>query len=205
MPRNKPMAAFAPVLMLLASTAAAQTPVKKPAATASAAASGATLGGPAVPGVCLLSQEQLIATSKVGQAASARLRQLMGLAQQEINADRVGIENDDRAFQGQIANLKPAETEAKRQALNARVQTLQEKAALRNREMEATQQKAVARIMAEARPVLAAAYRAHRCGLLFNRNAVLDGNTSGDLTAEVVRGLDAKVATITFDRETLSK
>lgn len=203
MPRNKLMAAFAP-LMLLAGAATAQTPpAKKPAATA-AAPSGPTLGGPAVPGVCLLSQEQLVATSKVGQAAVARLRQLAGLAQQEINADRSGIESDDKALQSQIANLKPADVESRRQLLQSRVQQLQEKAQLRDREVQATQQKAFARVMAEARPALAQVYRAHRCGLLLNRNSVLDGNMSGDLTVEVVKGLDAKVTTITFDREILT-
>lgn len=36
-----------------------------------------------------------------------------------------------------------------------------------------------------------------------SRNAVLGGNFSNDLTAPIVQALDAKISTITFDRETL--
>ena len=52
-------------------------------------------------------------------------------------------------------------------------------------------------------PILAPIYKAHGCGLLLNRNAVMGGNMDGDLTAEVVKALDAKITTMTFDREVL--
>ena len=51
--------------------------------------------------------------------------------------------------------------------------------------------------------MIAQVYGAKRCGLLFDRGAALGGNFANDLTADVVRGLDAKVQTITFERERL--
>lgn len=62
---------------------------------------------------------------------------------------------------------------------------------------------ALERIANEAQPVIAQAYHQKRCGLLIDRNSVLGGNVSNDLTPMVVRGLDAKITTITFDLEAL--
>ena len=54
-----------------------------------------------------------------------------------------------------------------------------------------------------AQPVIANVYKSRGCGLLLDRNAVLGGNMSNDLTAAVVQGLDASVTTISFERENL--
>ncbi|CAM5603160.1 Molecular chaperone Skp OS=Rhodanobacter lindaniclasticus OX=75310 GN=B1991_10760 PE=3 SV=1 [Rhodanobacter lindaniclasticus] len=51
--------------------------------------------------------------------------------------------------------------------------------------------------------MVAADYTKHHCGLLLNRDAVLGGNTSNDLTSDVVQGLDAKLTTIGFNLEPL--
>ena len=59
------------------------------------------------------------------------------------------------------------------------------------------------RIGAEAQPFVASSYKSHRCGLLLNRDSVLDGNTTNDLTADVVHGLDGKLTTINFNLEPL--
>jgi hypothetical protein len=50
---------------------------------------------------------------------------------------------------------------------------------------------------------VASAYASHHCGLLLNRDAVLGGNTTNDLTAEVVQGLDRKITTMSFNLEPL--
>lgn len=170
---------------------------------AAAPAAVPPLGGPQVPGICLLSQQAVLANAKVGLAATQRLRELAAQAQAELDAERKPIDADVQAFQAQRAKLKPAEVEQKQQALAQRQQAVDQKTQLRAREIEATRQKALARIAAEAQPVIADTYKAHACGLLIDRNSVLGGNTTGDLTADVVKGLDAKITTITFDREIL--
>jgi Skp family chaperone for outer membrane proteins len=186
---------LAGILALSPALALAQPAPPAPAAT--------QLGGAQVTGVCLLSQQAVFANAKAGVAASARLKQLSDEAQAEINAERAPIEADAKALDAQT-KVKPADKTAKTQALSARLQTLQQKATLRSREIEATRQKALARIATAEQPVIAQVYRTHNCGLLFDRNSVLGGNMGGDLTADVVKGLDALMSTITFDRETLA-
>ncbi len=182
-------------LTLLAATAtgaAAQTPAPAPA--------GQPLGGPVIPGVCLLSREAIFANAAVGKAASTRLQELTRAAQAEIDAERKPLEAEAKALEPLPDN---AQNKPKREALATRWQALQVKAAHNSREIEATRAKALERIANDAQPVIAQVYGQKKCGLLFDRNSALGGNFANDLTADVVRTLDAKVTTISFERERL--
>lgn len=180
-------------LMLTGAAAHAQTPAPaQPAAQ--------PLGGPVIPGVCLLSREALFANAAVGKAATARLQDLTRTAQAEVEGQRKTIEAEAKALEGQPDN---AQTKPKREAVATRWQALQRQAQQISREMEATRVKALDRIAVDAQPVIAQVYTAKKCGLLFDRGVAMGGNFANDLTADVVRALDAKVQTITFERERL--
>lgn len=69
------------------------------------------------------------------------------------------------------------------------------------RQLETTRAKAMEQIAGYAQPVIASVYSSKNCGVLFDRNAVLGGNMTNDLTAAVVQGLDAKITTISFNLE----
>jgi Skp family chaperone for outer membrane proteins len=183
---------MAPLILAIATAASAQT---------SNGASGAQqLGGPVVPGVCLLSREAIFANAAVGKAASARLQELARVAQAEIDTQRIALENEAKGLDGQPDN---AQSRTRREELATRWQTLQRQAAHDGREIDATRAKALERISSEAQPVIAQVYGQKRCGLLFDRGAALGGNFANDLTADVVRGLDTRIQTISFERERL--
>jgi Skp family chaperone for outer membrane proteins len=168
------------------------------AASPSAAPS---LTGPLIAGVCLLSQEDLIERSRVGQAATGRLRVLTQDVQTALEAEKARLERKGNALGAQRAALPPAQFQAQAMALNQRGQALQSEAGERSRQVDATRAKALNRILQEAQPLIAQAFTAHGCGLLISRNAVLAGNLGNDLTPEVIVALDAKVAPLTFDLE----
>ena len=174
-----------------------------PGAAAFAQSSDANppLGGPVVSGVCLLSREAIFANAKVGKAASARLKQLADQAQSEIDAERKPIDADVQAYRSQAASLTAEQRQMREQALQQRLQKVQTDQAQRGRQLEATRIKAMGQIAQYAQPVIAETYRTKSCGLLLDRNAVLGGNTSNDLTPLVVQGLDAKITTISFNLE----
>ncbi|HEX7759545.1 MAG TPA: OmpH family outer membrane protein [Caulobacteraceae bacterium] len=173
------------------------------AAAQGAPPAASLLGGAPIAGLCMLSQQEVLTRAKVGQAATARLQVLAQQAQNEVTAERGPIDADAKALQAQRATLKPADFQEKQNALQGRAQALQQKANVRTRQIELTRQKALARISVDAQPVIAAVYKAHNCGLLVDRGSVLGGNMSNDLTAGVIDALDAKITTITFDREPL--
>ncbi len=169
-------------------------------ASAQPAPNAQPLGGPVVAGMCLLSREAVFANAAVGKAASARLQDLTQAVQAEIAKQRGPLETEAKALEGQPDT---AQTKPRREALATRWQALQQLAAHNSREIEATRAKALERISNEAQPVIAQVYGQKKCGLLFDRNAALGGNFANDLTADVVRGLDARIQTITFERERL--
>jgi Skp family chaperone for outer membrane proteins len=187
-----------PLLFVLSAAPVAQA--QAPAAPSSV---GPTLGGPLVPGVCLLSREAVFANAAVAKAVAARLLQLSNEAQGEVDTLRKPIDTDLNAYRTEAPRLTPEQRQAREQALGARLQPVQALAAQRSREIEATRAKALERISTEAQPLIAQAYRQKNCGLLLNRGMVLAGNYTNDLTAAVVQALDAKITTFSFNREIL--
>lgn len=161
------------------------------------------LGGDAVPGVCMLSREAVFAQSKVGQAASQRLGQLATQARTQLDSQRTPLDTDLKNFQQKAASLSEAQRKQQGEALQQRMQAFQGQAGELNQRIQLTRAKAMQRIGQDAEPIVASVYKSHRCGLLLDRDSVLGGNTTNDLTAEVVQGLDRKTTTISFDLEPL--
>jgi Skp family chaperone for outer membrane proteins len=176
--------------------AGAATPVAPPAGPSR---------GPLIQGVCLLSQEAVIARSKVGQAATARLRELAAQAQTNLNAEKSRLEARGKALGEKRATLTPMQIQAQSQALNQRAQALQAEAGERTQQIDATKTRAFGEVLQQARPYIDQAYAAHGCGLLFAREAVLTGNLGNDLTDEVLTAFNAKGTPITFDLEPAPK
>src|SRR3546814_806115 len=152
------------------------------ASAQSPAAPQAGLGGNPVPGVCLLSREAIIANAAIGKAATARLNQIAAQAQAEIDAERKPLDTELQAFRSEAAKLSPEQRSTREQALAAKLQPVQAKAQQRRLESDATNAKALERILTEAQPVIAQVYKTKNCGLLVDRNSVVGGNMTNDLT-----------------------
>jgi Skp family chaperone for outer membrane proteins len=161
------------------------------------------LGGPTIPGACLLSREAVLSNAKVGQAATTRLQQLAEEAQGEVNTQRKPLDAEITTLQAEASKLSAADRAKREQELNKKLAPLQAQAERLSQEIELTRRTALERISVEAQPVIAAVYKQKGCGLLIDRNMVLGGNFANDLTPDVVKGLDAKLTTISFNRESL--
>lgn len=169
----------------------------------SAAHADETLGGKPVPGLCMISREAIFAQSKVGQAANDRLKQLAEQAQNQLGTERGPLQSDIQKFQQDAPKLAEAQRKQQGEALQQRMQQFQQKAGELNERIQLTRSKIMQRIGQQAEPVVASAYKSHECGLLLNRDAVLGGNVSNDLTPDVVKGLDAKITSLNFSLEPL--
>ncbi|GGZ38538.1 OmpH family outer membrane protein [Asticcacaulis endophyticus] len=187
--------------LILSSFLAALTVLPVQAQTPAAPQTG--LGGPVIAGVCLMSREAVLVNSKAGVAATARLQQLTTEAQTEIVNLRKPVETEAEALRKEQAKLSTEQLSTRQKALGQKLQTVQLQAEHRGREIEATRQKVLDKISTEAQPVIASVYKAKGCGLLVDRNSVLGGNLTNDITASVVAALDTKLSTVTFNREVL--
>lgn len=186
--------------LLAASLVAASALSMAPISTARAADD---LGGNPVPGVCLLSREAVFAQSKVGQAASKRLGELAQQARSQLANERKPLDTDIQNFQKNAPKLSEDQRKQQGSALQQRMQSFQGDAGQLTQRIQLTQAKAMQQIGEDAQPIVSASYKSHHCGLLLNRDAVLAGNMTNDLTADVVQGLDRKITTITFNLEPL--
>lgn len=194
----KPVAATALIAALslgLASQASAQAAATPPAVT----------HGPALPGVCVLSIEGAIGGSTVGKYVSTRMDQIITQVNSELNAEKTAIDNDAKALDGQRATLDANTFEQRAAALQVRANSLQRKAGLRDREVQATQQKALARVGQELDPIVRQIYQQKQCSVLISRDSLIIANPAMDITPQVVTGLNAKIVQFAFDRERLDQ
>ena len=181
--------------LIFATTAFAQTPAAAPAVS----------HGPAIAGVCYLSTQEAIATSTVGKHVNTRMQQLIQQVNTELQPEQTIIENEGKALEAGRATMDQATLQTRATAWQTRLTNFQRLAAQRENELEATQQKAVARVLQEMDPIAKQQYQARRCAVLLDRSSVMLGNPAMDLTPAVVQGLNAKITTFAFERERLQQ
>lgn len=174
-------------------------------ALAQAAASPPVAGGPPLAGVCVISIEGAVAGSTVGKYVDTRLQQIVQQVQAELGGERTAIDTEARGLEAQRATLDQNTLEQRGAALQVRANGLQRKAQQRDREVQATEQKALARVGEEMDPVIRQAYTAKNCSMLLQRTAIVLANPAMDITPQVITALNAKIQTFAFDREHLDQ
>jgi outer membrane protein len=168
------------------------------------AAPPVTHGAP-IAGVCIFSSQRAVATSQVGKAVDARLKAIIAQVNAELAGERTSLDNDAKALDAKKATLDQSALEQQAAALQVRANAWQRKGQLRQREVEATEQKQLARVYQELDPAIRQAYQAKTCAILIERESVLLGNPAMDITDGVVAAVDARIKTLTFERERLDQ
>lgn len=193
-------AASSVVALALATSASAQT-----APAAAAPAAPAITHGPALPGVCIFSSQGAVGNSLVGKAVDARLKTIIQQVNAELTAERTGLDNEAKALDAKKATLAQDALEQQAAALQVKANAWQRKGQLRQKEVETTEQKALQRVYQEMDTPIRQVYQAQKCSILFDRESVMLANPAMDITGAVVAALDARIKTLTFDRERLDQ
>ena len=110
---------------------------------------------------------------------------------------------DAKTLEGRRTTLDQTSFEQQAVGLRGRADNLQRKAQLRDREVSATEQKAVGRIGQEMEPLIRQVYQQKACSMLLQRTAVVIANPAMDITPQVIAALNAKITQFAFDRERL--
>ncbi len=202
-------AAAAALLLTAAAGAQAQSSKKSSATTSHAAATPAAAPaalpplthGPAIPGVCVYSNDIAVENSTVGKAFAERMQQLRAQATAELSGEATSLQTDEKALAAKRASMSPDQFNQAAQPLAQRDSALNQKAETRNRELQATYAKQMRRIGDVVQPLVITSYEAHHCSVLLNGQAVMTVNPAMDLSQEVSTALNSKMTTITFDRE----
>ena len=159
--------------------------------------------GPAIPGICVLNNDYVLGGSAVGKFVINRLGQLKAQVDAELNGQGSSLQADAKALDTQRTTLSADQYGQKVAALQARDRDLQRLAQLRQRELQATQEKAFGVIGQQAEPIIRQAVGEKSCSILLNGAAVVVTNPGMDLSPLVVQRLDAKIQQFAFDREHL--
>ncbi|HEY2356907.1 MAG TPA: OmpH family outer membrane protein [Phenylobacterium sp.] len=173
------------------------------AAAPAAAAVPQVTHGPAIPGICVMSLENAIGASTVGHYVEGRMQQIVAQVNAELNGEKASLDNDAKALDGRRATLDQSSFEQQASAIQVRANALQRKAQLRDREVSATEQKAVGRVGQEMEPLIRQVYQQKSCSVLLQRTAVVIANPAMDITPQVITALNAKITQFPFDRERL--
>jgi Skp family chaperone for outer membrane proteins len=174
-----------------------------PAGGQSAAAPAPIATGPAIPGICVLNNDYVLGGSAVGKFVINRLGQLKAQVDAELNGAGSSLQADAKALETQRSTLSADQYGQKVAALQSRDRDLQRMAQLRQRELQATQEKAFGVIGQQAEPIIRQAVGERSCSILLNGAAVVVTNPAMDLSPLIVQRLDAKIQQFAFDREHL--
>jgi Skp family chaperone for outer membrane proteins len=174
-----------------------------PGTTAPAAA--AIAQGPAIPGYCVFSINEIIGGSKVGQAVVARLKVIGAQVNAELQPQAESIRTDETALRSQSSTLDQAQLQARSANLQLRATNFEKLEQQRQQEMQATQQKQFGVILKQLDPIMRELYQQRHCSVLIDGDSggVRMVNPAMDLSPNAVSALDLKIQTLTFDREHL--
>ena len=169
------------------------------------AAAPAISHGPALAGVCVFSSQRAVGTSLVGKAVDARLKTIVAQVTAELTAERSTLDAEAKALDAKRSTLDQGALEQQAAALQVRANAWQRKGQQRQSEVQATEQKQLQRVYQEMDPAIRQVYQQRTCSMLLDRESVLLGNPGMDITDAVVAALDARIKTLTFDRERLDQ
>jgi outer membrane protein len=194
-----------PLLAGLAVSALIVSAVSAASAAPAAPAAAPIAQGPPIPGYCVFSINEIIGSSKVGQAVVARLKVLSSQVTAELQPQADSIRADENSLRTQSSTLDQAQLQARSANLQLRANNFGKLEQTRQQEMQATQQKQFGVILKQLDPIMRELYQQHHCSVL------IDGDSGGvrmispamDLSGGAVSGLDLKIQTLTFDREHL--
>jgi Skp family chaperone for outer membrane proteins len=195
--------AGAAAVLVFASSVSAQT--GQATATRPAAPAVAINHGAALTGVCIFSSSRAVGTSAVGKHVGTRMQQIVTQVNSELTTEKTAIDTEAKAIEAGRATMDQSTLEQRAAALQVRFNAWQRKAQLRQREVEATEQKAFLRVAQEMDPVVKQVYQQRACSLLLERESVMLANPAMDVTDAVVAGVNAKIQTFAFDRERLDQ
>jgi outer membrane protein len=174
-------------------------------ATGAAPSSAAIKHGPPVPGVCVLSGDDIVQESIVGKYIISRLKELQTQVEAELKAEGTAIDNDAKALDAQRATLDQNAFEKRASDIQVRANAFARKRELRARELQLTSDTALGRLDRETKPVLDQVYQQRNCSMLVQAGALLVYNPVMDITPQVMTGLNARIQRFDINRQRLDQ
>jgi Skp family chaperone for outer membrane proteins len=160
-------------------------------------ASVAAVQAAVAPVIVIVNTEQIFAQSKVGQSVRGQLQALAAKIQSDGKKGEAAIQAEAKKLGEQRALLSEADFQKKVQALEQKQGEFQQTMRRRGQELQLGSNKARAEIEQAIRPIFADVMKKNGANILLDQSVVLAGGVDLDVTAEVLKQLDAKLTTLT--------
>ena len=157
--------------------------------------------GRPTPGVCFLSKQRVLDQTIAGAAANQRMELFRQAVAQELSGERAAIIADANVLQIQKPVISEAIYQQRAGALALREQSFQTLENTRNDQIARTRAKITARLIRELAPALAGTLSEHACSAVFETSDAYAFNPVMDLTEEIIRVVNARLAPIDFGLE----
>jgi Skp family chaperone for outer membrane proteins len=173
----------AALLLTAASGSYAQTTPAAPAATQ-----------PVVMGV--IDIQYILANAKAAKGVKSALEKQAAAFQAELAQQENSIRAADQQLQQQRATLSQKDFDAKKTALGQQVETLRQKAATRNKQLQQMENGAMTQVEQALLQTCADIAKARGLTMVLNKAMVVLNVASYDITKEALQKLDAKLASV---------
>lgn len=153
--------------------------------------------GPAIPGLCVFSADNVNNISATGKALDARLESLQKQVSAPLETRGKSLQDRIAAYNAQKAPF-PATREKQGNDLKFEQEQLQRDGIHAQIEMQATVENATRLYNAELQPAAIAAYQQKQCSVLLSENAASIYAPSMDISTLIASALDARGKAGTF-------
>jgi len=144
--------------------------------------------GPPIQGMCLFSREAAVSSSRAGQSMQAQLREMQASLTGTLAAQRQALERQRQDLEGRQATIAPVEFQRQLAALNQQIQAVEQQ---QNARFIAAQQQGQQQIDRALNESLGRVVTQSACSVVLERDNAYGWNNSMDITAAVIRELDA--------------
>lgn len=159
-----------------------------------ASISVAAAGTPAV--ILIVNSDQLFSQSKVGQNVREQIQTLSKKLQSDSVKAENNLKEEAKKLGEQRALLKEEDFAKKVQAFQKKEQETQQSLQARGQALQLGANVARNKVEEAIRPIFADILKTHNANILLDQSTVLAGGVDLDVTAEIVKALDAKLTAV---------
>jgi Skp family chaperone for outer membrane proteins len=159
-----------------------------------AAVTAASAATPSV--ILIVNTEQIFSQSKVGQSVRTQIQEQAKKVQAEGKKGEDALQAEAKKLSEQRALLSEQDFGKKVQALEQKQAELQKRMQQKSQELQLGSNQARSEIEAVIRPIFADVMKKNGATILLDQSVVLAGGVDLDVTAEVLKQLDAKLTTV---------
>lgn len=158
--------------------------------------------GAPVAGVCVYSEEMVLAQSQAGASATQQLAKMQQSINAELKTANDALVSEARALEARKPSTPAAQYQQSATDLQRRAQAQDALTRTRGDQLVRTRDDAVRRIGTAALPALNASLTAHRCSIVLDKGRVYSVNAAMDLTPEVIQKVNASLPSLTLQLAT---